>query len=63
MSKLGVIGFLIYLIVGVYLLNVPLNFFPLPGFVQGIHEWIVFVGGILVVLGGINYLRAGRRLY
>jgi len=60
MSKVGIIGFVVYLIIGVYLLNVPFGLIPIPGFIQGINEWIVFVGGILVIIGGINHLRAGK---
>ena len=60
MSKIGIIGFVVYLIIGIYLLNVPFGLIPMPGFIQGINEWIVFVGGVLVVIGGINYLRTGR---
>ena len=60
MSKVGVVGFVVYLIIGLYLLNVPFDLIPMPGFIQGINEWIVFVGGVLVIIGGINYLRTGR---
>ena len=60
MSKVGIIGFVVYLIIGIYLLNVPFGIIPMPGFIQGVNEWIVFVGGVLVIIGGINYLRAGR---
>ena len=61
MSKVGIVGFVVYLIIGLYLLNVPFDLIPMPGFIQGINEWIVFVGGVLVIIGGINYLRAGNR--
>jgi len=60
MSKVGIVGFVVYLIIGLYLLNVPFDLIPMPGFIQGINEWIVFVGGVLVIIGGINYLRTGR---
>tara|TARA_Y100000034_G_C6867765_1_gene395717 strand:+ start:309 stop:515 length:207 start_codon:yes stop_codon:yes gene_type:complete len=60
MSKIGILGFVIYLIVGVYFLNAPFNIIPIPGFIEGINQWIIFVGGILIIAGGINYLRAGR---
>ena len=63
MGKASIIGFVIYLMVGIYLLNVPFDLIPLPGFVEGVNDWVVFFAGILVIIGGINYLRASRRVY
>jgi formate hydrogenlyase subunit 3/multisubunit Na+/H+ antiporter MnhD subunit len=53
----------LYTIFGLYFLNYPLNLIKLPEAVSSIDPWIIFVGGILIILGGINYLRAGRRYY
>ena len=55
--------FIVYLIFGVYFVNQPFQFFTLPESILGIEEWIVFVGGILILFGAINYFRINRRVY
>jgi len=35
----------------------------LPEFFNNINRWIILAGGILILVGGINSLRAGRRAY
>ena len=52
--------FLVYLILGLYMINVAFNFVNLPEFISKIDKWIIFVGGILLILGGINYLKLKR---
>jgi len=63
MAKLGLIGFIVYLVFGLYQLNFALNFIDLPTFSTIVNNWILFVGGILIIIGGINYLRVGYRRY
>jgi hypothetical protein len=63
MNKVRIIGFVLYLIIGIYLLNVPFEIIPLPVFIESINQWIIFGAGILVISGGINYLRANRNNY
>lgn len=63
MRKGGIIIFLIYLFFGIYLINVAFNFITLPGFLTNFNNWIIFVGGILIIVGGINFLRARRERY
>jgi cytochrome c biogenesis protein CcdA len=63
MNKVSILGFVLYLIFGIYLLNVPFNFIFLPEFISNINDWIIFVGGILIIVGGINYLRANKKSY
>lgn len=53
--------FVVYLIVGLYLLNYALNFIAIPAFILSIEKWIIFVGGILVLFGGVKYLLSSRR--
>ncbi|MFH1326675.1 MAG: hypothetical protein ABIH59_00930 [archaeon] len=62
-SKLGVIVFFIYLILGVYFINMAFGFFQMPEFVLSIDKWIGFAAGILLVVGAINYLRASKKKY
>ncbi len=56
-KKRGTLGFLVYLIFGLYFLNSSLNLITLPDVVNKIDKWIVLIGGILIIIGAINYLR------
>jgi hypothetical protein len=55
--------FLIFLVFAVYLLNVPFSFVQIPEFLIKADKWIIFIGGILLVFGGINYLRLSSYRY
>ena len=59
--KIRFIIFLVYLIFGLYFINSALGVVTLPGFVDIIDKWMFVIGGILILLGGINYLRAGKK--
>jgi predicted membrane channel-forming protein YqfA (hemolysin III family) len=63
MGKAAMIGFFVYLIFGLYLLNSSFNFITMPAFIQSIENWLVLISGVLVIIGGINYLRASRKKY
>ena len=54
--------FLVYLVFGLYFINSTFSFILLPEFVLNIDKWIIFVGGILIILGAFNYLRTGKKL-
>jgi len=58
MASSKLVGFIVYLIFALYFVNSSLNLIELPGFFENIHKWIVLIGGILILVGGINYLRA-----
>ena len=60
MRKVGVIIFLIYLVIGLYFINSVFNFYEIPEAISKFDEWIDLIGGILIILGGLNYLRLGR---
>ncbi len=62
MGKGALIGFFLYLIVGLLLINFSFNFINI-GFISSIENWIILAGGILVLAGGINYLRKSRLPY
>ena len=49
--------FLIYLVIGVYLINFAFKFYEIPEAISSIEIYIIGVAGFLVILGGINYLR------
>ncbi|HLC77732.1 MAG TPA: hypothetical protein VJH92_01255 [Candidatus Nanoarchaeia archaeon] len=55
--------FLIYLILGFYLINFAFNIVTLPTFDNPINSWIMALIGVLMVFGGINYLRASKNPY
>lgn len=48
---------IIYLIFAVYQINGAFNFIDIPQSLETLNKWIVFVGGVLLVFGGINYFR------
>jgi hypothetical protein len=52
--------FLLYLVLGLYFINVGINFIKIPAFFTSIDKWIIFAGGILLIFGGINSLRMSR---
>ena len=54
--------FLLYLVFGLYFINSTFSFITVPEFVLNIDKWIIFVGGILIIFGAFNYLRAGKKL-
>jgi len=60
MKKGGMIIFLLYLILGLYFINYPFNFIKIPEFIFGLNNWIIFIGGILMIVGSINYLKASK---
>lgn len=57
------IGFFVYLVFGLYLINSSFNFITMPAFIQSIENWLVLISGVLVIIGGFNYLRASKRKY
>ena len=59
----GMISLLLYIVFGLYFLNKPFEFVEMPEFVMGFDIWITFVGGILIILGGINHMMASRRMH
>ncbi len=56
---LNITALIIYLGLGIYFLNAPFNFIPLPS----INVWFIFIGGILLIFGGIKYLHSAFRGY
>jgi len=62
MGRYGSIIFIVYLLFGLYFLNYKLVFLKLPDLTKA-NPWIILIGGILIIIGGINYLRASRRSY
>jgi hypothetical protein len=55
--------FLICLILGLYFINFGFNFIKIPVFFLTIDKWIIFAGGVLLIISGINFLRNRRYGY
>ena len=60
MGKTGIIIFLIHLVIGLYFLNLLFNLYKIPVAISQFNEFISLIGGILIILGGIRYLRFRR---
>ena len=61
-GMINTITFFVYLLIGIYFLNAPFGFIPLPE----ISVWFIFIGGILLIFGGIKHIRTnhfGMRMY
>ena len=60
MGKSGIIIFLIHLVIGLYFLNLVFDFYKIPEAISQFNEFISLIGGILIIFGGMRYLRFGR---
>ena len=54
---------LVYLVFGLYFINQPFQFIQIPESFSIAEPWIIFVGGILIILGAVNYFKVRRRPY
>jgi len=61
-KKVKIIGVVVYFIFGLYFINYAFNFVVFPEFIANLDKWIILVGGILIFIGGVNYLRVGKKL-
>ena len=55
--------FVVYLIFGLYLINLFFNFITIPEFILNVNDIIFLIAGILIILGGINHLRLRKNIY
>ena len=60
--KGDIIVFLLFVIVGLYLINIQLAFVKIPELIKQYNGWIIFVGGVLSIFGGINYLKVSKKV-
>ncbi len=56
---LALVVFIVYLIIGLYMINLTLNLISIPETATSFQNIINVIAGIAVILGGLNYLRAG----
>lgn len=57
----GTIIFAVYLIFAAYFLNLGLNFINMPVLTEDINQVIFIITGLILVFGGVNYLRTRKR--
>jgi hypothetical protein len=60
MRGVGGLFFIIYLLLGLYFLNLGLQFIAIPAFLSGIEKGIYVVGGVLLIFGSIKFLMSSR---
>ncbi len=53
---------IVSLIFAAYFVNFPFAFFKVPEAVLKFQNWIIFAGGVLILLGAVNYLRASKKI-
>jgi len=56
----GTIIMFLYLLLGVYLINIPFVFVEIPEIILTIEKWIFLVAGVFLVWGAINFRRASN---
>ena len=61
MKEVKILLFLIYILFGLYFINYGIEFYPIPEIISDVNNWIILVGGILILLGGMNYLRTAKK--
>jgi predicted membrane channel-forming protein YqfA (hemolysin III family) len=59
-KKNNAIYFLVYLILGLYLINVMIPLFQVPEFFMKIHNFLIFLGGILLLVSAVRFLNSRR---
>lgn len=62
-NGLKILFFVIYLIFGLYFVNSTFSFVQIPEGIASFNNWIDLIGGILILVGGVNLLRASRRTF
>jgi len=53
--------FILYVLFAAYFINIALGIIAIPDFFSNFNKWISFIGGILLLIGGIQFLRPRRR--
>lgn len=60
--KGGLVWAFLYLIFGLYFINLTFSFVSIPEVITNFEKWIILVGGILILIGGINHFRANKKI-
>lgn len=59
MARFSNIWFIINLIVGLYFVNLGVKFIPIS-IPENLNNWIMIIGGALVIIGGLMSLTRNR---
>jgi len=62
-SRIKALFMLLYILFALYFINYPLGIIKIPESFSSVEPWIIFIGGILLVIGGFSYFRKGRGQY
>lgn len=52
---------LIYILLGIYFVSFKLSILTIPPLIENISQWIIAIGGIFLILSGINFLLPKKR--
>ena len=61
--RLRALFMFLYIIFAIYFLNYPFGIVKIPEKLSLIEPWIIFIGGVLLVIGGFSYFRRGKAYY
>jgi len=53
----------LYIIFALYFINYPFEIVKIPETFASVESWIIFIGGILLIIGGFSYFKKGRMYY
>ena len=59
---LNTVLLLLYVIIGLYLIIIPFEVIALPEFLTPLNEWIILLGGVLLIYIGLRFLSLKRKL-
>jgi len=60
-KKVHIFGLLVYALFGLYFINYTFSFIAIPEFISKYDSWLIFIGGILILFGAINYFRINKK--
>ncbi|MBW6442735.1 hypothetical protein K0A97_03070 [Patescibacteria group bacterium] len=63
MRNISMIVPIIFFIFGILLLNIALDLFTFPEFINSRLNWINLISGILLVLGGLFSMKSNHKYY
>lgn len=55
--------FVLYIVLALYFINFGFEFIKIPEVISNFNKWIIFAGGILLIIGGINFMKTRKYRY
>jgi len=59
----GALFMFLYIIFALYFINYPLGIIKIPETFSSIEPWVIFIGGVLLVIGGFSFFRRRRVIH